>query len=67
MFLFEKFIYIVILNIYIFIIFKLIKFLFEEWIFVLSYKKIYKNIKFDWFVLNEFYLILLFWLLIKIR
>lgn len=67
MFLFEKFIYIVILNIYIFIIFKVIKFLFEEWIFVLSYKKIYKNIKFDWFVLNEFYLILLFWLLIKIR
>lgn len=39
MFLFEKFIYIVILNIYIFIIFKVIKFLFEEWIFVLSYKK----------------------------
>lgn len=67
MFLFEKFIYIVILNIYIFIIFKVIKFLFEEWIFVLSYKKIYKNIKFDWFVLNEFYFILLFWLLIKIR
>lgn len=67
MFLFEKFIYIVILNIYIFIIFKVIKFLFEEWIFVLSYKKIYKNIKFDWFVLNEDYLILLFWLLIKIR
>lgn len=57
MFLFEKFIYIVILNIYIFIIFKVIKFLFEEWIFVLSYKKIYKNIKFDWFVLYEFYLI----------
>lgn len=39
MFLFEKFIYIVILNIYIFIIFKVIKFLFEEWIFGLSYKK----------------------------
>lgn len=54
MFLFEKFIYIVILNIYIFIIFKVIKFLFEEWIFVLSYKKIYKNIKFDWFVLMNF-------------
>lgn len=67
MFLFKKFKYIVSLNIYIFIIFKVIKFLFEEWIFVLSYKKIYKNIKFDWFVLNEFYLILLFWLLIKIR
>lgn len=37
MFLFEKFIYIVILNIYIFIIFKVVKFLFEEWIFGLSY------------------------------